>query len=253
MSAKTMPTHCHDIETLLPTYLDGELAAHDHLSFEHHMADCAGCRDRVLAEGAYRARVRELLTPPPAPADVEARMREMLDREDEQVRSARRKMGRSWALPTASVFAAAAALVLFVFTQSRPSEQTGQDRLARHEAVNDAVSTGDRALRLPLSPSALGPSSGQLGSWLPRSVEFDVRHSDDRSHSVLLQVLGCRGLDLRSAEHVQVSGTDVWVGRQGRVNTVTLDRGSGVCLVFSSDMEADRLLSGVLRLSLTRP
>jgi anti-sigma factor RsiW len=243
-----MPTHCHDIETLLPTYLDGEMASNDHLSFEHHMADCEACRDRVLAEGAYRARVRELLTPPPAPAHLAARVREALDHHEQQARTARRRFGRSWALPGMSVLAAAAALVLFVTSHaSRDGDGETRGQLA-------ATSGADRLLHLPLSPSGLGsPGGGALTSWLPRRVEFDVQRSDAQKHSVLLQVLGCRGIDLRGDEHVPVTGSDVYVGRRGRLNTVTLDRGNGVCLVFTSDMEADQLLSGVLRLGMSRP
>jgi anti-sigma factor RsiW len=249
--AKTMPTHCHDIETLLPTYLDGELASHDHMSFEHHMADCEACRDRVLAEGAYQSRVRELLTPPQAPDHLAARVREALDRDDQQARSARRRFGRSWALPGASVLAAAAALVLFLTSHaprgSGPDDDEGHPRVA-------ATTGTDRLLHLPLSPSALGgQGSGPLTSWLPRRVEFDVQRSDAQTHTVLLQVMACRGIDLRADQHVRVTGGEVWVGRHGRLNTVTVDRGDGLCLVFTSDMEGDQLLSGVLRLGGSRP
>jgi hypothetical protein len=247
MSAKTMPTQCHDIETLLPTYLDGELAAHDHLSFEHHMADCAACRDRVLSEGAYRARVRELLAAPPPPDLLAARVRQALDREDEQARSARRRVGRNWALPTASVFAAAAALTLFLVSESRTPSPSVADHTAEHRMA------GDRTVSLALSPSGLGQRSGNLGNWSPRRVEFDVSRNDGRRHEVWLQLMRCRELDLRRDERLpEVSGDDVWVGRRDRLNTVTVGRSNGTCFVFTSDMEADELLSGVMRLGLTR-
>ncbi len=249
MNATTMPTQCQDIETLLPTYLDGELAAHDHLSFEHHMADCATCRDRVMSEGAYRARVRELLTAPPAPDDLAARVRASLDREDEQTRRARRRVGRNWALPSASVFAAAAALALFILSESRTpsSDESGGDHTAEHRRASE------RTVSLALSPSGLGQRSGTLGNWTPRRVEFDVSRNDGRSHEVWLQLMSCRGLDLGGDERLtEVSGSDVWVGQRGRLNTVTLGRPNGTCFVFTSDMEADELLSGVLRLGLTR-
>lgn len=248
MNTKTMPTQCQDIDTLLPTYLDGELASHDHLSFEHHMADCATCRDRVMSEGAYRARVRELLIPPAAPDDLAARVRASLDREDEQNRRARRRIGRNWALPGASVFAAAAALALFLVSESRtPSPVDDGDHTAEHHMASE------RTVSLALSPSGLGQPSGNLGNWTPTRVEFDVSRRDGRSHEVWLQLMSCRGLDLRGDERVpEVSGADVWVGRRGRLNTVTLGRTNGSCFVFTSDMEADQLLSGVLRLGLAR-
>src|SRR6266545_8163254 len=109
-----MATQCNDIETLLPTYLDGELAAADRLSFDHHTADCSECREVVRSEAAYRARVRELLAPPAAPDGLDRRVRSALDGEDMRARAARRQVGRSWALPGAAGLAAAAALALFV-------------------------------------------------------------------------------------------------------------------------------------------
>jgi Putative zinc-finger len=242
MSARTMPTQCHDIETLLPTYLDGELASHDHLSFEHHMADCATCRDRVLSEGAYRARVRELLAPPAPPDELAAQVRKALDLEDAQARRARRRFGRNWALPATSVCAAAAALVLFLTSQSRPA-QVAED----HGSESRGPSSADRSLRLALSSSGREQPSRNLGNWQPRTAEFTVS-SDGGSHYVRLQVVKCGALDLRGHEHVRVSGTELWLGRRGELKTIIHQRPDRTCLVFTSDMEADKLLSGVMRL-----
>jgi anti-sigma factor RsiW len=247
MSAKTMPTQCHDIETLLPTYLDGELAAHDHLSFEHHMADCVACRDRVMSEGAYRARVRELLAPPPPPDGLAAKVRQALDAEDAQARVARRRFGRSWALPATSVCAAAAALVLFLSSQSR-SAQVAED----HGGESRGLSSADRSLRLALSSSGLGPSSRGQGTWQTRTAQVSVVRSDGRLQDVSLQVVKCRGLDLRGHEHVRISGAELWLGRRGPLNVITHDFGNGGCVVVTSDMEPDLLLSWVMQL-LTSP
>ncbi|HWM87876.1 MAG TPA: anti-sigma factor [Kofleriaceae bacterium] len=250
MTAMNMPTQCTDIETLLPTYLDGELAAHDRLSFEHHMADCAACRDRMVSEGAYQARVRELLTAPPAPDGLADRVRGALDREEEQVRTQRRRLGRSWALPGVSVVAAAAALVLFLATESR-----GPDSASGDAEVQRGASAAERSLRLPLSLSGLSApnESKTLGTWRPRKVEFDVELRDGRSHKVFLQLVGCRGLDLRGTERVVVAGTELRIGRVATVTNVTYERGAGLCFVFTSDLQPEQLVAGVMRLGLIRP
>lgn len=247
MSARTMPTQCHDIETLLPTYLDGELASHDHLSFEHHMADCAACRDRVLSEGAYRARVRELLASPQPPDDLAARVRKALDAEDAQARVARRRFGRSWALPATSVCAAAAALVLFLSSQSRP-DQVAED----HNGQSRGLTSADRSLRLALSSSGLGPSTRGPRGLQARTAQVTVTRSDGRSQDVSLQVVQCRGLDLRGHEHVRISGAELWLGRRGPLNVITHEFGNGGCVVVTSDMEPDLLLTWVVQL-LTSP
>ncbi len=145
------------------------------------------------------------------------------------------------------MFAAAAALALFILSESgTPAPSADGDHTAEHRMASE------RTVSLALSPSGLGQRSGTLGNWTPRRVEFDVSRKDGRSHEVLLQLMSCRSLDLRGDERVAVSGADVWVGRRGRLNTVTLSKPNGTCFVFTADMEADELLSGVLRLGLAR-
>src|SRR5688572_14745995 len=117
-----MATQCKDVDTLLPTYLDGELAPHDQLSFEHHLADCAGCREQVRGETTYLEAVRRSLVPPPAPPELEGRVRRALDEEERRSAQARRRAGWSWALPGAAGLAAAAALALFILGEvDRPA------------------------------------------------------------------------------------------------------------------------------------
>ena len=243
-----MATQCNDIETLLPTYLDGELASHDQLSFEHHMADCTGCRDRVRAEGAYRGRVRELLTPPAAPDGLTCRVREALDREDGRMRAGRRRFGRSWLLPISAGLSAAAALVLFVASEARHSADSGGDGMAAQ-----AGPVGARPQRPPIGLSMVG--LGYLGdarppaTWRPLQAMFDVQMVDGRHHDVGLQVMEAGGLDLSRHSRWVRKGTELFVQR-GAVNSVVYCGGGTICMVFASDMEPEQLVGEVMRVGL---
>jgi anti-sigma factor RsiW len=50
---------CHDVDTLMTPYLDGEAADGDRTAVEAHLGACPGCRDRANAEGAARRVLRE--------------------------------------------------------------------------------------------------------------------------------------------------------------------------------------------------
>jgi anti-sigma factor RsiW len=50
---------CHDVDTLMTPYLDGEAADGDRVAVEAHLGACPGCRDRANAEGAARRVLRE--------------------------------------------------------------------------------------------------------------------------------------------------------------------------------------------------
>jgi Putative zinc-finger len=248
-----MGTHCNDIETLLPTYLDGELGPHDQLSIEHHLADCEACRNHVRTEGAFQARVRELLAPPAPPAELEARVREALDRDEKLARAARRQIGRSWALPGMAAAAAAASLMLFVAVNVKPTA-SGADRPAPQARVTPVETSAPRGTdKSLLSLSVFGaPSAPEV--WRPRRLWFEVQRQDGGASVVTIQPVSCSALDLRSSEkRLVVGGAELWVGRKGRLGTVTFDRGSGVCFVFTADMDPDQLVSGLVRWGVLGP
>ncbi|HTE54330.1 MAG TPA: zf-HC2 domain-containing protein [Kofleriaceae bacterium] len=236
----TMTAQCNDIETLLPTYLDGELSTHDQLSFDHHIADCGDCRDRVRGEAAYLARVREILAPPAPSDDLVVRVRLALDQEDIQSRSARRRSLRAWALPGASGLAAAAALVLLVTSdggsgraplQSDWSPETGADPLAARPIGVD------RAQPISLAP--------QRVSWRPVQVRFEAVAADGTVHQVGLEVLSCRNVDMSGHARWTAADAVLWVAR-GQVNTVIYQTG-GTCMVFASDMALEQLAPQIVR------
>lgn len=237
----TMATQCNDIESLLPTYLDGELAPHDQLSFDHHMADCATCRELIRSEQVYLVRVREMLAPPAMPDGLAERVREALDQVDGGARAARRRSWRAWALPGAASMAAAAALILLIATESNrpqsPAEDTGDHgRVAHH-----GPSTG----WTPISISR--PSRA---AWRPVQARFEVPVGG-RIYQVTLERLSCRNVDVSRHVRVTSRNADLWVAT-GAVNTVISSVGS-TCLVFASDMTLERLIDEVVSSGLVIP
>jgi mycothiol system anti-sigma-R factor len=108
-----MATQCSDISSLTQTYLDGELTDRDLHDFEHHIAACAECEQLVNAERGFHRLVRSQLAPPRAPELLRRRVQLALDGEDASRQLTARRARWGWALPSASLAAAAAALIVF--------------------------------------------------------------------------------------------------------------------------------------------
>jgi anti-sigma factor RsiW len=247
-----MATQCNDIETLIPTYLDGELVPHDRFSFEHHVADCAECRELVRAERAYQARLRELLAPPAPPDDLGPRIRQALDREQLQARAARRQIGRTWALPGFATVAAAAALVLLVVSETRSPDADGSGPVAApHSHAHDPVDVSVIAVS-PFSTSApSAPRDSARSQWTARDARFDVVLTGGQRRWVTYQNRSCREIDLASYKQTVAGGARLWVGNWP-VSNVVQEVGGGMCAVFASDMDVKELVSQVLDKGLIR-
>jgi hypothetical protein len=247
-----MATQCNDIHSLLPTYLDGELAPHDQLSFDHHVADCAECREQVRAGGAYQARLRELLAPPAAPEHLAARVREALDQDERRARAARWRERRAWALPGAASLAAAAALVLLVTDGS--GLPGGAPSISDGDAPHARRPNGPE---MPVGLSPFGParrSSAARPSWLAVEARFEVHLSDSRVYQIQLDMVNCRTVDLAGFRRYTAAGAELWVS-QAEVNTVIHSTGSDgdTCMVFASDMELEQLIPQIVRSGLVSP
>lgn len=258
-----MATQCKDIETLLPTYLDGELAAHDRLSFEHHVADCTSCRERVRDEASYLERVRSMLIPPAAPVELDRRIRAALDEEDRRALQVRRRVGWAWVLPGGASLAAAAALVMFIVSELKPAPVAVGEAAAVRQAVRDRVNdspvrvgspqevsvAAQEYLRKPVRTPQFRPAGASLRGWQPRELDgrdavlllYDVPDSRGALHQVTVHLIDASGLDLRGSERWKIGATELWVASLGGVSTVTYKDQYGFGYVFSSDMELEEL------------
>lgn len=258
-----MATQCKDIESLLPSYLDGELDPHERLSFEHHTAECVECRDRVREEAAYLERVRALLAPPATPAELVRRVNAGLDEEDRRAIQVRRRTGFAWVLPGGASLAAAAALVMFMVSELRPTPVVPAEAPAVRLAVQDRVNNSpvrvgspqevsvaaQEYLRKPVRTPQFRPAGSSLRGWQPRELDgreavlllYDVPDSRGALHQVTVHLIDASGLDLRGSERWKIGTTELWVASLGAVSTVTYKDKYGFGYVFSSDMELEEL------------
>lgn len=260
-----MPNPCSDISKLVPTYLDGELAESELLSFEHHVAECDECHREVEDERRFLERIRESLAAPPASDTLRARLSRALDVEEERAQKEARRERRSWVLPGAATLAAAAALLVFVFDVAQPASNDNQIAQARLAAPSPAldvepVSRGDIArsareyLRMPVRAPRFASADAALRGWQPiRSsghdtalFVYEVRHGSE-SHRLEVQTLDARNLDLGSAERRVVRGTEVWVAKTPGVSSVSYRDPSGVGYIFTSYMDTDELVNLVVQ------
>ena len=280
----TMATQCKDIEALLPTYLDGELAPHDQLSLEHHVADCAPCREQVRAERDHLDRIRTLLAPPPPPPGLDGRVRRALDQEDARALRARRRAGGAWILPGAATLAAAAALALFAVSVVQdvrgggdaapqaasavrePIAERARDLPVvagrgtrdahRGHALSRAAADAERHLRRPVTPPRLdrvaASVSGVESEWGGREAYMfvfdDVPDAHGGLNRVTVHMLDARFLDLRDSERyvVPATGTEIWVSSALGPTSVSYQDRHGTGYVFSSQDMAPADLVGLV-------
>lgn len=266
-----MAIYCHDLDTLLPVYLDGELQGHELGDLEHHLGTCEACRARSEREADEHERMRAMLRGPAAPARLRAGLLAMLDREDRSAAAPRRRAALAWALPGSASLAAAAALALFVADSLRSpvvaegphldvaAVQYGAvaNRMSRAPLVpvsspRDLSRSLPEYLRVPVTAPTL--RGGNMRGWQPTQLAgrvaaklvYEVKLQEGRSFLVDVHLLDGRDMAADRDSRL-VNGTAVWLGTTAGINTVALRDGRGIGYVFSSDMATGQLLDVVLK------
>ncbi len=143
---------CKSIDTLAMAYLDDELASEERHELETHLTECAGCKSHVDTERADLDVVRTALAAPPAPDMLRAKIARSLDAEDRVAR----KRWSSYLLPGSAMFAAAAAIAVFIGVRPQAHEAGS--------AAKDAFEWQRRALPLEVQGKNTGP-------WLRANFE----------------------------------------------------------------------------------
>jgi anti-sigma factor RsiW len=255
-----MPLQCADIETLVPTYLDDELAEEETRELEDHVTACAGCRQQLAGEARFHTGLRQRLSPPALPAVVRDRVTAALDREDW---SARRQPRRwSWALPGTATLAAAAALLLFVLSDSPapPNEPpVAYDAVRQHmrrppiEVQGTAVSPW---IQRHFSPQVKVPRfehdrislrGARLSHLRGRdAVQFYYYVARGRNrHDLSMLVFDASGIDFhrtfRSSEMRTIGGREVWLDERFGYGVVAHKGPDGLGYLLISDMSGDQL------------
>jgi anti-sigma factor RsiW len=128
---------CDHIDTLAMAYLDDELATEERRELEHHVLDCAGCKQHLDGEREELAIIRKAIAVPPASDVARARVMRALDAEATKAtaaeKTARRGQLSRWMLPGSAMFAAVAALAVFVAV--RPPAAVKATSTLAHEAI----------------------------------------------------------------------------------------------------------------------
>lgn len=256
-----MAIQCIDVETLVQTHLDGELAEEDARALNHHLSGCSTCCDAAAEEARFHAGLRQTLAPPAMPANLRAKLTAELDREDWQQRKSKQGFA-SWALPGAATVAAAAALLLFAVANQSP----GNEPALAHDAVRQHIrqppievqgAAVTPWVKRHLSPGIEVPRFSDHKTVLRGARLSHVKGRDaalvyydafvgSRRHAVTSVIFEAGGIDLRIGQHHRIGGHELWVGQDGGYNVVTLEDPNGFGYIFISEMGANELLNFVV-------
>lgn len=267
-----MPIRCTDIESLVQTYLDDELAEGENRELELHVAACESCQRQVTQAAQFHDRLRRELAamaPPGVPEELCQRIALALDQEDWRMR--RTGVRTSWVLPGAATLAAAAALLLFVLTPLRPPvpappPQVTEAAVLEHirrpplEVQGAAVSPW---MRRHYSPTVQMPRfegvravlhGGRLGQLRGRravQLYYDVLLGQ-RRHEVVVHMFDGRDIDFASGfpegQRYHVDGNELWVGKLRGYGVVAHRNPQGTAYLYTSqDLTGERLLEIVAR------
>jgi anti-sigma factor RsiW len=248
-----MAFHCSDIDTLVQTYLDGELTERDQLDFEEHIAECEECRRKLEEERDFRAELSRQLAAcqPQTPRSLPQRVRAALDVEDRAAAAARRRAGWSWVLPGTATLAAAAALVLFLTAGGAPvaEESIAEDAVKAHmrrppvevqgaSRVSPWIEEHFRAdVAVPrFSAANVNLRGARLSHLKGRDAAQLVYEVDrnSRKHELRVHIVDLGDLDVRARDKQVIGGREVWVENRNGYGIVTYKDREGIGYVFTS-------------------
>lgn len=255
-----MAIQCADTETLVQTYLDGELADNDAETLQAHLGECANCNQLATEEARFHARLRERLTPPPAPEHLRGNILKALDQEDWRARK-QRSSRWNWTLPAASSLAAVAAL-LFFFVSSNQSVSTppvADDAVRQHLRRPPVEVTGTKVspfVREHFSQQAHVPrfsdsSTGLLGARLSHMAGRDAAQlyyetrMGNRRYEVSVLIVESRRLDLCVGRPYRIGGRKLCLVKHRGHHVVTHTDENGWGYVFTSKMDGETLVDFV--------
>jgi anti-sigma factor RsiW len=255
-----MAIQCADTDTLVQTYLDGELAENDASILQSHLAECAPCARAATDEARTHAFLREKLAPPPMPTHMRDRVMEALERDDWQSR--RQRASRwSWILPAAASLAAAAALVLFIVSNNQPENDraVAEDAVRQHTRPLPIEVAGNSVpvfVREHLSPVAhvprfsstatnlRGARLSHLGDRDAALVFYETRLGS-RLYDVSALIFDARDMHVCSGRAFDIGGRDVCVTQIQGFHVATHKGDDGIGYIFISEMDALTMLDFV--------
>jgi anti-sigma factor RsiW len=262
------PNACADIHATLSTYLDGELEDADLREFEVHINDCESCLQTLeLAERSHVALRAHLADPPKASELLMARITRSLDEEDQRRQQVQRRRWLALSFPTMASALAAAALVLFIWSDLNPTTTTTTttttalitEEAARHHLQEQPLFvSGDRgtvtqgaasflntSVQAPRfsSPEVrlLGWTPAQLGGKQSAAFVYEVLDQTGR-HVVKVHAVKRSEVDVSGQQRLVLHGAELWVDAAYGFNTVTYIGSASVAYVFTSDINPRELV-----------
>lgn len=155
---------CDATRRLLSAYVDGELLAEDRQAVDRHLSGCEACLSLLLAEEALADSIRQALPLPEAPAELRARVQELLVSRRAPLR---RRAARMAAAAAVVVLAAGTwAGVSGRFDPPTPAEAAAFVHLATDSHLRYADG------RLPLEIMSSDPV--KVANWFDGRVPFHV-------------------------------------------------------------------------------
>jgi mycothiol system anti-sigma-R factor len=251
--------NCTEFEARLHPYVDGELEMTDMVAADAHLAQCAGCQDRVNQERQFRHLLRRQpreAAPPEFRAMIRARIR----------RSARVAAIRPWLVGTA---AAAVLVVVALLSGLRPTPSLVTDLVSKHstyaqiEQPAEFASPDPRAveawfrqragLRVTVadySPSGIRLVGGRLAEADDQKAAYVLYEKGHTLMSVFMVPVSTPGFALKGIR-ASYRGHDYMTLERKGYNTVAWTDGKAVFGLVST-LGYDALLECADRLRIER-
>ena len=271
-----MMSFCNEVDTLVQTYLDGELAPGDSAEFERHCASCSSCGVFLEEERRFYQFVSAHLAVPKVPEDLYSKIHGSLNEVDRAEKAESRRGSWQWAFPGFSAAIAVAALTLFtVSTVKQPgrTQNSGMATAAIKEQATIPVSmlrrgtrpelsrAAQQYVRMPVRPPRFNQSAapsakpnedlrGYLQSQLNGRVaalfvyEISTNYGLKR---VFVHTLDARNVDLKTDDKRMIGDKELWLTQKQGFSTVAYTDETGVGYVFSSKMDGQNLVGLVAK------
>ena len=251
-----MTLTCHEADSVLHAFVDGELAGADREAYESHLRTCEACTRASRFQARFKAAVRGHLPRPALPVGLRSRIEDALA----NAPSPRRRW--PWQVYprafTVGVAAAAAVVLLMANTQ----------RTARSPVLEQAVSTFHHDLPLDV----LSESCAKVSDWFRGKVDFAMQPAAEQAgtrcqggrlvnvrdhfgayvvyqvpagHRLGVMVVPSDNEPLAGNRQRVLSGRHAFVDTRRGVSTVTFREPGGLDYVFAADLDEDALANWV--------
>lgn len=252
--------NCQETHACLADHLSGELPRRTARKLERHLAACPTCSERLEAERALRAALRQAVNEK-APTALRIRVRAAIEQLDAGRLTVGSLLRQRWPRLTAAAVSAAALAFLALSWLAAPPRIMADSVTMHRRFVSGAFMAGPTLRQVP---AILAWSEEKLGYAVPRPMlpEQSPDSSNDvlaggicplvdqqaayltysyRGHVVSLFMLRHPTHTLRGTRRVVVQGSEYFVGRFKEYNAILWEY-QGMTCILVSDLQQETLL-----------